>query len=152
MTTHNFTPTRYHITIGTHEPALRIADKLRSGKYVVNPEVTVSMMQVNSRQVSVLGNVNKPGRYPLDQTTSHLTDLLAVAGGVSATGSDQVTIVSSRDAKPTSTEIDIPTFIKKIASGNLLGSARVIFYPNGGSTGNVRGGRISRRNGSAHSA
>src|SRR5258708_771704 len=30
----------------------RIADKLKSGRYVVNPEVTVSMMQVNSRQVS----------------------------------------------------------------------------------------------------
>src|SRR4051812_11880008 len=52
----------------------RIADKLTHGRYVVNPEVTVSMMQVNSRQVSVLGNVNKPGRYPLDSQSAHLTD------------------------------------------------------------------------------
>ncbi len=50
----------------------RLAEKLRSGRFVVNPEVTVSLAQVNSRQVSVLGNVNKPGRYPLDSTNVRL--------------------------------------------------------------------------------
>src|SRR5687767_7206010 len=50
-----------------------IGDKLSAGKYVVNPEVTVSIAQVNSRQVSVLGNVQKPGRYPLDSTTAKVT-------------------------------------------------------------------------------
>ena len=54
----------------------RIADMLRAGKFVVNPEVSVSMAQVNSRQVSVLGNVNKPGRYPIDAMNSKLTDFL----------------------------------------------------------------------------
>jgi polysaccharide export outer membrane protein len=94
----------------------RIADKLRSGKYVVNPEVTVSMMQVNSRQVSVLGNVGKPGRYPLDASTAKLTDLLAVAGGISATGSDKVTIVTNRDGQSTSFDVDVPSMM---ASGDL---------------------------------
>ena len=77
----------------------RIADKLRSGKYVVNPEVTVSMMQVNSRQVSVLGNVVKPGRYPLDSTTAQLTDVIALAGGVGPTGSEEVTVITHRNGK-----------------------------------------------------
>jgi polysaccharide export outer membrane protein len=85
----------------------RIADKLRSGKYVVNPEVTVSMMQVNSRQVSVLGNVVKPGRYPLDSTTAHLTDVIALAGGVGPTGSDQVTVITNRGGKQEKLEIDM---------------------------------------------
>ena len=26
MTTHQFTPTRYYVTLGSHEPALRVAD------------------------------------------------------------------------------------------------------------------------------
>jgi polysaccharide export outer membrane protein len=90
----------------------RIGDKLKQGKYVVNPEVTVSLMQVNSRQVSVLGNVNKPGRYPLDTTTAKLTDLIALAGGIAPTGSDQVTIVSTRDGKTTSTNVDLPNMIR----------------------------------------
>jgi len=85
----------------------RIADKLPQGRYVVNPEVTVSMMQVNSRQVSVLGNVNKPGRYPLDAQTAHLTDFIAVAGGLSPTGSDEVTVVSNKDGKTIKRDVDL---------------------------------------------
>jgi polysaccharide biosynthesis/export protein len=90
----------------------RIAEKLRQGKFVVNPEVTLSLMQINSRQVSVLGNVNKPGRYPLDGTSAKLTDLLAIAGGIAPTGSDQVTIVSTRDGKTQTMEVDIPTMLR----------------------------------------
>jgi len=90
----------------------RIAEKLRQGRFVVNPEVTLSLMQVNSRQVSVLGNVNKPGRYPLDGTSARLTDLLAIAGGIAPTGSDQVTIVSTRDGKTSSMDVDIPAMLR----------------------------------------
>jgi len=81
------------------QAAARIADKLRAGKYVVNPEVTVSIAQVNSRQVSVLGNVNKPGRYPLDALNVKLTDLISTAGGIAPSGSDLVTIVSQSGTK-----------------------------------------------------
>lgn len=90
----------------------RIAEKLRQGRFVVNPEVTLSLMQVNSRQVSVLGNVNKPGRYPLEGTSAKLTDLLAIAGGIAPTGSDQVTIVSTRGGTTTSMDVDIPSMLR----------------------------------------
>ena len=91
----------------------RIADKLRSGKYVVNPEVTVSMMQVNSRQVSVLGNVVKPGRYPLDSTTAHLTDVIALAGGVGPTGSDEVTVITNRGGKQEKVNVDMAEMFRR---------------------------------------
>ena len=83
----------------------RIAQKLREGKFVVNPEVTVSIAQVNSRQVSVLGNVNKPGRYPLDSVNVKLTDVLATAGGVGPTGADLITIVSAGNGKKTDVDL-----------------------------------------------
>ena len=85
----------------------RIAQRLKEGRYVVNPEVTVSLAQVNSRQVAVLGAVNKPGRYPIDSQNVHLTDFLATAGGVSAPGSDHVTVVQTRDGKTTKRDIDL---------------------------------------------
>jgi len=85
----------------------RIAEKLSTGKYVVNPEVQVTMMQVNSRQVSVLGNVNKPGRYPIDNINGRLTDFIAAAGGVAAPGSDLVTVVSVRDGKASKRDVDL---------------------------------------------
>jgi polysaccharide export outer membrane protein len=96
-----------------------IADKLRSGKFVVNPEVTVAAMQTNSRQVSVLGNVNKPGRYPLDAATGKVTDLLALAGGISPTGSDTVTLVTNRNGQSQTEQIDLPAIVAGDAGKNL---------------------------------
>jgi len=90
----------------------QIADKLRRGGYVVNPEVTASIAQINSRQVSVLGNVTRPGRYPLDSTTARVTDLLAAAGGIAPTGSDQITLVTNRDGKTSKQEIDLGSMIR----------------------------------------
>jgi polysaccharide export outer membrane protein len=58
--------------------------------------VTLLVAQYRSRQVSVLGEVNKPGVYPLSQTAT-LTDLLAAAGGITAKGSSVVSLVR-RDA------------------------------------------------------
>jgi len=102
----------------------KIADKLRSGKFVVNPEVTVSLAQVNSRQVSVLGNVNKPGRYPIDAVNSRLTDFLAAAGGVAGTGSDSVTVVTQRDGQSAKTDVDLDQMFR---NGNL--SANIQLQP-----------------------
>lgn len=94
----------------------RIADKLRAGRFVVDPEVTVSIAQVNSRQVAVLGNVQKPGRYPLDATTAKVTDLIALAGGIAPTGSDEITVMTSRNGKTERREIDLAAMIR---SGDL---------------------------------
>jgi polysaccharide export outer membrane protein len=94
----------------------RIADKLRAGRFVVDPEVTVSIAQVNSRQVAVLGNVHKPGRYPLDATTAKVTDLIALAGGIAPTGSDQITVMTTRSGRTERREIDLAAMIR---SGDL---------------------------------
>jgi polysaccharide biosynthesis/export protein len=94
----------------------RIADKLRAGRFVVDPEVTVSIAQVNSRQVAVLGNVQKPGRYPLDATTAKVTDLIALAGGIAPTGSDQITVMTTRNGQTERREIDLAGMIR---SGDL---------------------------------
>ena len=43
----------------------RIADGLRDGNFIKQPQVTVSLLQVRGNQASVLGQVNRPGRYPI---------------------------------------------------------------------------------------
>jgi polysaccharide export outer membrane protein len=50
--------------------------------YVVNPQVTVSVVDIRSRQVYVLGQVGKPGGYPLIAPLNVL-QLIAEAGGLS---------------------------------------------------------------------
>jgi polysaccharide export outer membrane protein len=84
-----------------------IAKKLRDGGFMVAPHVTIAMMQVRGSQVTVLGQVAKPGRFPLDSTDSKLMDMIALAGGISPTGADVVVLTGERDGKPVRREIDI---------------------------------------------
>lgn len=86
----------------------RIADGLRSGNFVKQPQITVLVMQVRGNQVSVLGQVNRPGRYPLEVADSRLTDVLAMAGGIAGTGADVIILVGTRNGQAYRTEIDLP--------------------------------------------
>ena len=93
-------------TVSAAEKA--IADGLRSGNFVRQPQVTVMLMQVRAHQASVLGQVNRPGRYPLEQAGMRLSDLLAIAGGVSVGGSDIVVLSGTRGGTPLRVEVDLP--------------------------------------------
>jgi polysaccharide export outer membrane protein len=55
-----------------------IAGKLQS--YISDPEVTVIVQQINSQKFNILGQVAKPGTYPLTNSTTIL-DAIALAGG-----------------------------------------------------------------------
>jgi polysaccharide export outer membrane protein len=56
-----------------------IASRLTT--YVVSPQVTVSIVEIRSRQVYILGQVSKPGSFPLIAPT-HVLQLIAEAGGL----------------------------------------------------------------------
>lgn len=90
----------------------RIAEQLVKGKFLVRPQVSLNLVQVRSRQVSVLGQVARPGRYPLDDTSSNLSDILAVAGGISPTGDDKVTVTMKRDGKIVKVDVDVPAMYR----------------------------------------
>lgn len=94
------------LQIGQAEKLL--ATKLREGNFVKQPQVSILVMQVRGNQASVLGQVNRPGRYPLEQTNTRLSDLLALAGGIAPTGSDVLTVVGKRDGKPYRAQLDLP--------------------------------------------
>jgi polysaccharide export outer membrane protein len=55
-----------------------IATKLQS--YISEPEVTVIVQQINSQKFNILGQVAKPGAYPLTNGATVL-DAIALAGG-----------------------------------------------------------------------
>lgn len=81
------------------EASSQIANALKNGKYLKHPQVTVALTTVRSRQVSVLGLVARPGRYPLDDTSTRLSDVVAAAGGIATGGSDTVTVIRNGEAK-----------------------------------------------------
>lgn len=49
--------------------------------YLTNPQATVVVQQVNSFTVSVLGEVQHPGRYEMKSDAATVLDVLAQAGG-----------------------------------------------------------------------
>lgn len=86
-----------------------IADGLRNGNFVKQPQVTLLVLQVRGNQASVLGQVNRPGRYPIEVADMRLTDLLATAGGTAVGGADVVIVTGVRNGQPFRMEVDLPT-------------------------------------------
>jgi polysaccharide export outer membrane protein len=84
-----------------------ISTRLKEGKFLQNPQVTLNVLQFRSQQVSVLGNVARPGRYPLETTGMRLSEVLSVAGGVAPTGADSVILMTTRAGRPQRLEIDL---------------------------------------------
>ena len=91
----------------TAEAGARIAEQLKRGGFIVNPQVAVAIVQVRSRQVSVLGQFSRPGNYVLEDTRSRLTDILTLAGGISSTGADTVRVLTNRGGKYEEHEIKV---------------------------------------------
>ena len=52
----------------------------RLQNYISEPEVTVMVQEVKSQKINILGQVSKPGSYPLTNTMTVL-DAIALAGG-----------------------------------------------------------------------
>jgi polysaccharide export outer membrane protein len=55
-----------------------IAAKLRG--YITDPQVTVIVQQILSQKFNILGQISKPGSYPLSAGTT-IVDAIALAGG-----------------------------------------------------------------------
>jgi polysaccharide export outer membrane protein len=55
-----------------------IAARLKS--YIDEPEVTVIVQQINSQKFNILGQVTRPGSYPIANSATVL-DAIALAGG-----------------------------------------------------------------------
>ena len=87
----------------------KIADALQKGGFLQKPQVTIVLVQIRGNQVSVLGQVNRPGRFPLETATTRLSDMLATAGGATGGGDDVAVVVGTRNGKLFRKQIDIPS-------------------------------------------
>lgn len=76
-----------------------IAEALKKGQFLRQPQVTVALTTVRSRQVSVLGLIAHPGRYPLEEAHPSVADLIAAAGGIAPGGADTVTVIRDGETK-----------------------------------------------------
>ena len=91
-----------------------IAKGLKDGNFLKQPQVSLLLLTPAANQVSVLGMVNKPGRYPIIASSNKLSEIMAMAGGIiPGSGSDMVVVSGTRDGQAFRKEVD---FTKVFAS------------------------------------
>jgi polysaccharide export outer membrane protein len=71
-----------------------IAARLSEGRFFNNPQVTVLQKEYASQGISVLGEVQKPGTYPLIGSRT-LLQAISVAGGTTVKAGNDVIIIHS---------------------------------------------------------
>ena len=88
----------------------KIGGMLESGGYIKKAQVNMLVTTLQSQQVSVLGQVNRPGRYPVDGKR-HVLDLLATAGGIGAEGGDRISLIRNRNGSTTRETVDLGSIV-----------------------------------------
>ena len=73
------------------EARLQIGKKLLEGKILKDPQVDLSILEYSATEVSIIGEVASPGKYPL-LVPRKLVDVLALAGGTTITAGNEVQI------------------------------------------------------------
>jgi polysaccharide biosynthesis/export protein len=85
--------------LSTQELEGIIAKKLNDGGFIKQPQVTVLVSEYQGQKISVMGQVVRPGQYPLTSSEKVL-DLLAAAGGaVPSIAADQATLLRKDGSK-----------------------------------------------------
>jgi polysaccharide export outer membrane protein len=90
-----------------HDAEQAIAKQLASGGFFNAPQVSVLVKEYATQGISVLGEVQKPGIYPLPGQRS-LFDALSAAGGVTPKAGRTVTIKHRNSAQPAQT-VSLPS-------------------------------------------
>ncbi len=112
-----------------HVVAAEIAEALRAGGYFVDPHVSIFVEESNSRRISVLGAVAKPGTLPL---IAGMTVVQAVsqAGGFTPLASKDETVITRR-VQSKLERYRVP--VSEIARGNVgdvtLRAGDIVFVP-----------------------
>ena len=89
----------------------KIGGLLETGGFLRKAQVNILITNIQNQQVSVLGQVNRPGRYPIEGRRSVL-DLLALAGGIAVDGGDTASLIRKRNGITTKEVIDVVGMVR----------------------------------------
>ena len=98
-------------------------------QFVVNPQVAVEILEHASQKFFVLGNVRRPGTFPVDGDTT-LLEALALAGGADEVGSlDEATVVRAGALLP----INLGDLVKRgdVSRNVYMRGGDLVYVPDG---------------------
>ena len=93
--------------ISAPEAERLIAERLMAEGFLKQAQVNLIVLQSKGQQVSVLGQVMKPGKYSIESGAKSLFDFIALSGGVSAKGSSEITILRMAETPPKRFSVNI---------------------------------------------
>lgn len=95
------------------EAEARLSNLLEVGAIVISPQVSVIVEQYLGQQVSVLGEVNRPGKYAIDRNGT-IVDLISQAGGINDNADDTAIVTSTRqgETKTTTRVLDLTAILR----------------------------------------
>lgn len=109
----------------------KIAAALKDGGFLKGPQINIQLIEIRGNKVSVLGQVNRAGSFPLQTTTTRVSQMLAEAGGVTATGDDRIVVTGTRAGTPFRREIDMDALYRNQRPDDdmVLGGGDTIYVP-----------------------
>lgn len=106
----------------------KLDELLRDG-YLVNPQVSVRILERQNLEVSVLGHVNKPGSFPYVENLS-LVQAISDAGGLKEMANARKVRLTRRTAEGNQTfEISLKDITKGKRRDELLQPGDIVFVP-----------------------
>lgn len=111
--------------------AAQLAANIQQGlsAFIVNPEVSVIVLQVNSPKFYVIGSVVRPGTYPLRGDTSVL-QALALAGGLTQFASPRsIKLIRATHGKQNTRKINYYEILDSGEGNYLLKAGDTIMVP-----------------------
>jgi len=116
-----------------------IAKGLQDGGYLKDPQVNITLIIGRANSVAILGQVNRPGMYPIENANLHLSEALALAGGIAMTNGvigslpsgNKVILKGTRDGQPFLKEIDLSSIYldKKVDEDVIIMARDEIYVP-----------------------
>lgn len=103
--------------------------------FLKKAQVNIIVVLSRGRQVSVLGQVVNPGKYTIEPGTKTLFDFIAISGGVSAKGSDLITVIRTAENPPKRFSFNVSDLLlglstEKISIANMdMQAGDVVYIP-----------------------
>lgn len=103
---------------GLTEEELRAELRRRLEQYMYTPQVNLFIREYRSRQVAVVGAVQKPGLYSLASGTDTILDVLSLAGGMKEEAAPRLNFIPARHIDRSQAVAAASTAAAKFAAQN----------------------------------
>lgn len=107
-----------------------IAKRLNDGHYVAKPQVIILPTVLRGSQITVVGYVKNPGRYPLLTTNTRVSDAVAAAGGAEPLGAETVYLIGNRNGQMVRKPIEMTDlFVRGAVQDELVQAGDTLYVP-----------------------